>query len=142
MAKKLGSNYRLFVQSVTPGTFNQPLGQGNLTRSDSPTFFPTSTKETGVYGTQAPGKRATTLSQQLIPDLPDANGYTRMETLGKTQATEVYQIRKAPFDDEDDVVFEALCYTTIDTTAYDMDAAVGVSVTLTLAEAPTIDTLA
>ena len=141
MAKKLGNDYRLFVQSATAGTFNQPAGQGNLTRNGGKNFSSNATKDTQGYDTQQPGLRTLTLKQEMIPDLPDPTGYTRMETLDKTDATEVYQIRKKPFA-EDDVVFEALMYTGLDNTDFNQGESVKVGVTLTLAEPPTVDALA
>lgn len=141
MAKKLGNDYRLFVQSATAGTFNQPAGQGNLTKTGGKNFSSNATKDTEGYDTQQPGLKSLTLKLEMIPNLPDANGYTRMETLDKTDAPEVYQIRKKPFS-EDDAVFEALMYTGLDDTGFNQGESVKVGVTLTLAEAPTIDALA
>lgn len=141
MAKMFGSNYRLFVQSSTAGTFNQPAGQGNLTRRGGKAFTSNATKDTEGYDTQTPGLRTLTLSQELTPSLPDPSGYTRMETLDKSNAAEIYQIRKKPFA-VGDVVFEASMYTGLDDTGYNQGASVTVGVTLTLAEAPTVDALA
>lgn len=129
------------MQSATAGTFNQPAGQGNLTRNGGKNFSSNATKDTEGYDTQQPGLRTLTLKQEMIPDLPDPTGYTRMETLDKTDATEVYQIRKKPFA-EDDVVFEALMYTGLDNTDFNQGESVKVGVTLTLAEPPTVDALA
>lgn len=143
MAKKLGNNYRLFVDSSTPGTFSEPKGQGNLTIQRGQNFFSTGTKDTTPYDTQAPGLKSLSLSLALIPDLPDANGYTRMETLDKTTATTTYQIRKGPgFAAPADVVFECSMYTSLGNTDLPQNGAVGVATTLTAAAAPTIDTLA
>ncbi|WP_147453206.1 hypothetical protein [Sphingomonas sp. PP-CE-3A-406] len=77
----------------------------------------------------------------MIPSLPDPTGYTRMETLDKSNATEVYQIRKKPFATAD-IVFEAVMYTGLDDTSFNQGESVKVGVTLTLAEVPTIDALA
>lgn len=140
MAKKLGSNYRLFVRSTDGLTFAQPAGQGNLTKNGGKNFTSNATKDTEGYDTQQPGLKTLTLTQELIPSLPDPTGYTRMETLDKSDATEIYQIRMKPFA-EDDVVFEASMYTGLNDTAFNQGASVTVGVTLTLAEAPTIDEL-
>jgi hypothetical protein len=140
MAKKLGNNYRLFVQSATPDTFSQPAGQGNLTKTGGKNFTSNATKDTEGYDTQQPGLKTLTLKQDIIPSLPDASGYTRMETLDKSDATEIYQIRKKPFTDTD-IVFEALMYTGLDDTSFNQGDSVKVGVTLTLAEAPTVDAL-
>lgn len=140
MAKKLGSDYRLFIRAAD-ATFSQPAGQGNLTRNGGKNFTSNATKDTEGYDTQQPGLKTLTLKQDLIPSLPDPTGYTRMETLDKSNATEMYQIRKKPFA-IGDVVFEALMYTGLDDTSFNQGESVKVGVTLTLAEAPTVDALA
>ena len=140
MAKKLGNDYRLFVRAADGSTFSQPAGQGNLTRNGGKNFSSNATKDTEGYDTQQPGLRTLTLKQDMIPSLPDPTGYTRMETLDKSNATEMYQIRKKPFA-TGDVVFEAIMYTGLDDTSYNQGESVKVGVTLTLAEAPTVDAL-
>lgn len=141
MAKKLGNDYRLFLRGSDGTTFSQPAGQGNLTKNGGKNFSSNATKDTEGYDTQQPGLKTLTLKQDLIPSLPDPTGYTRMETLDKSNATEVYQIRKKPFA-ATDVVFEAAMYTGLDDTGFNQGASVTVGVTLTLAEAPTVDALA
>ncbi|WP_010218935.1 hypothetical protein [Sphingomonas sp. PAMC 26621] len=140
MAKKLGSDYRLFVQSTTAGTFNQPAGQGNLSIDRGKAFSSNATKDQEGVDTQAPGLRTLTIKQDLTPDLPDANGYTRIETLDKSNAAEVYQIRKKPFA-TGDIVFECSMYTSIDSSGFDQGASVKSPLTLQPAAQPTIDTL-
>ncbi|MDN4633846.1 hypothetical protein QCD71_20195 [Sphingomonas sp. PsM26] len=140
MAKKLGSDYRLFVQSSTAGTFNQPAGQGNLSIDRGKAFSSNATKDQEGVDTQSPGLRTITIKQDLTPDLPDANGYTRIETLDKSNATEVYQIRKKPFA-TGDIVFECLMYTSIDSTGLDQGASVKSPLTLQPAAQPTVDAL-
>jgi hypothetical protein len=140
MAKKLGSDYRLFIRGAD-ATFSQPAGQGNLTRNGGKNFSSNATKDTEGYDTQQPGLKTLTMKQDMIPSLPDPTGYTRMETLDKSNATEMYQIRKKPFATAD-VVFEALMYTGLDDTSFNQGESVKVGVTLTLAEAPTVDALA
>lgn len=138
MAKKLGQDFRLFVQDVGGATFSQPRGQGDLTINRSSSPIDTSTKDSGRYGTSAPGAKTLTISQELIPDLPDATGYTRMKTLDSSGDPEVYQIREKPFG-EDDVQFECLMYTVFGNTGLGRAAAAGTSVELSAAEAPTVD---
>ena len=141
MAKKLGNDYRLFLRQTDGTAFSQPAGQGNLTKTGGKNFSSNATKDTEGYDTQQPGLKTLTLKQDLIPSLPDPTGYTRMETLDKSNAVEVYQIRKKPFG-ATDVVFEAAMYTGLDDTGFNQGASVTVGVTLTLAEAPTVDALA
>lgn len=141
MAKKLGSDYRLFIQSTTAGTFNQPAGQGNLSVDRGKGFSSNATKDQEGVDTQIPGLRTITVKQDITPDLPDANGYTRMETLDKSNAAEVYQIRKKPFAPTD-VVFECSMYTSLDSSGFDQGASVKTPVTLQPAAQPTVDSLA
>jgi hypothetical protein len=140
MAKKLGNDYRLFVRGAD-ATFSQPAGQGNLTKNGGKNFSSNATKDTEGYDTQQPGLKTLTLKQDMIPSLPDPTGYTRLETLDKSNATEMFQIRKKPFATAD-VVFEAIMYVGLDDTSYTQGESVKVGVTLTLAEAPTVDALA
>lgn len=141
MAKKLGSDYRLFIQSTVAGTYNQPGGQGNLTRNGGKGFSSSATKDTEGVDTQIPGLRTLSLKQDLVPDLPDPNGYTRLETLDKSNATEMFQIRKKPFA-VGDVVFECLMYVSLDDSAFNQGESVKVGLTLQPASQPTIDALA
>ncbi len=140
MGKKLGSNYRLFVQSSTAATFNMPAGQGNLEINRGKAFSSAATKDTEGVDTQTPGLRTLSMKQEIIPDLPDANGYTRMETLDKSNDEEIYQIRKKPFATAD-VVFEGKFYTALDNTSFGLGESVKVGVTLQPAAQPTVDLL-
>jgi len=141
MGKKLGSDYRLFLQSAVAGTFNMPAGQGNLNIQRGKGFSSSATKDTEGVDTQTPGLRTLSIKQELIPDLPDANGYTRMETLDKSNDTEIYQIRKKPFA-VGDVVFEGSFYTALDNTDFEQGGSVKAGVTLQPAAQPTVDLLA
>lgn len=138
--KKLGSDYRLFVQSTTAGTFNQPAGQGNLGIQRGKGFSSSATKDQDGVDTQTPGLRTLSIKQDIVPDLPDANGYTRMETLDKSNAAETYQIRKKPFA-VGDVVFECSMYTALDNTDFNQGETVKAGVTLQPAAQPTVDLL-
>ncbi|WP_267348672.1 phage tail tube protein [Sphingomonas sp. GM_Shp_2] len=140
MGKKLGSDYRLFVQSAVAGTFVQPAGQGNLTINRSKNFSTSATKDTEGVDTQTPGLRTLSINQAIVPSLPDPDGYTRMETLDKSNAAEVYQIRKKPFANGD-VVFACLMYTALDNTGFEQGSTVTAGVQLQPAENPTVDTL-
>ncbi len=138
--KKLGSDYRLFVQSTTAGTFNQPAGQGNLGIQRGKGFNSSATKDQEGVDTQTPGLRTLSIKQDIVPDLPDAQGYTRMETLDKSNAAETYQIRKKPFA-AGDVVFECSMYTALDNTDFNQGETVKAGVTLQPAAQPTVDLL-
>lgn len=141
MGKKLGSDYRLFVQTAVAGTFMQPAGQGNLTINRSKNFSSSATKDTEGVDTQTPGLRTLSINQAIVPNLPDPDGYTRMETLDKSNAVETYQVRKKPFASPGDIVFECKMYTALDNTGFEQGTSVSAGVQLQPAENPTVDTL-
>jgi len=146
MAKKLGNDYRLWVESATAGVYNEVKGGQNLSVSQSGGTIDTSTKDNFPFGTQAPGLRSVSIQAEMIPDLPDANGFTRLETLANAAtATPInIQIRKggsagvAPGD----VVYAGACYVTEWNQSYGMNDAVKANATLVAASAPTTNTLA
>jgi hypothetical protein len=137
MAKKLGKNYRLFVSAAGGTTFAAPNGQGDLTINRGGDDIDTTTKESGSYGTSAPGQKSLSLTQAIIPDLPDVQ-YTRLKELDGAGESAVYQVREAPFA-EDDVVFECEMFTRQTNTDLNRTSAAGTSFTLTAATAPTVD---
>ena len=137
MAKKLGKNYRLFVSATGGTTFAAPNGQGDLTINRSGDDIDTSTKDSGSYGTSAPGQKSLSLTQAFIPDLPDVQ-YTRMKQLDADGESAIYQVRHSPFG-EDDVVFECDMFTRQANTDLNRTSAAGTSFTLTAATAPTVD---
>lgn len=144
-AKLLGQNYFLWIESSTPGTYNFPLGQDDLTVNRSLDPIDTSTKDDGGYATSAPGLRKLTLDFNIVPKLPDANGYTRLETLcfANPSAPFNVQIRKGGAAGANgDVVFQCLMYGSLDSTGMGKGDAVKVKCTLTAAGAPTTDALA
>lgn len=146
MAKLLGNDYRLWVESTTPGTFNTIAGQQDLAQNSQAQTIDTSSKDDFPYATQAPGMRTCSITCGLIPDLPDATGYSRLETLANAAAATPFnvQIRKGGSSgaDPDDVVFEGSVYCTDFPKNYAQNDAVKVNFTLVIAAAPTADTLA
>lgn len=137
MAKKLGKNLRLYVETAVADTFAEPLGQRDLTINRSTSPIDTSTKDTGNYGTSAPGQKSLTLSQQFVPDLPDT-AYARMKELDGSGETATYQVREAPYADTD-VVFECVMYTSFGNTDAGTASPVGSTAELSAAAAPTVD---
>jgi len=137
MAKTLGEDYRLFVQTAVADTFVEPKGQGNLVVNRSSSPVDTTTKDTGRFGTSKPGQKSVSLQQEFIPDLPDT-GYARIKTLEAGDTVEVYQIRQKPFAD-DDVVFECRMNAVFGNSTLNRGAAAATSLTLTADEAPTVD---
>ena len=146
MAKLLGNNYRLWLESATPGTYNEIKGQSNLVVNRSSSLIDTSSKDDGAYGTQAPGLKSLTIDVTLVPNLPDANGYTRLQTaaLASPTTASLFQIRKngSTGADPADVVFQASMYIANLNNTLNKNAAVDASFQLSLAAPPTIDALA
>jgi predicted secreted protein len=109
MAKKLGHEYKLFVgDGSTAENFSQIAGETGLT-FDAPTnFIDTSSKTSGRYGEQTPGRSSLTITASGKLELPDADGLERVNELDATdpKTSGTFQIRVAPFADED-VVFQA-----------------------------------
>jgi hypothetical protein len=145
MSKKLGNDYRIWVESAVAGTYNEIKGNQDLSISRDGGTIDTSTKSDFPYGTQAPGLRQTSITASFIPDLPDANGYTRFETLASAAvATPIgIQVRKggASGATPGDVVFECDMYATQVNHGMGQNAPVTLSTTLVAAAAPSIDAL-
>ena len=144
MAKKLGNDYRLWIESATAGTYNEIKGQQELKINRSSTPVDTTTKDDFPYGTQAAGLKQLSLDFKCLPNLPDANGYTRFETLASGSNPVNFQIRKggASGASPADVVFAASMYIGSCNTDFAMNSPVGYDGQLTLAAAPTTDQLA
>lgn len=146
MSKKLGNDYRLWIESITPGTYNMIKGQqdGAINRSGS--TVDQTTKDDFPYGSAAPGTRSLSIPFSLIPDLPDATGYTRFEGLANaTVATAInIQVRKggSAGNSTTDVVFQCSMYCTDFNTTFGQNDSVKATGTLVNAAPPTIDTWA
>lgn len=146
MAKKLGNDYRLWIESATPGTFNQVSGQKGLTVDRQAQTIDLSSKNDFPYAAQAAGARSVSIQLEMIPDLPDANGFTRMETLANATTSTPFNIQVRGNGDSGadpaDVVFECSVYATNFPTNFAQNDGVSCSVTLVAAEAPSVDALA
>jgi len=145
MAKKLGNDYTVWVESATAGTYNQIKGQQGATVNRNAASIDLTTKDDAGYGVSAPGLRDLSIDLDIIPNLPDANGYTRLETLcnAATIAPFNIQIRKggAAGNGTTDVVFAGSVYGNLDSTGFAQNAGVTVKVKFTAAAAPTTDQL-
>ena len=144
MAKKLGNDYRLWIESATPGTYNEIKGQTALKINRQAGTIDTSTKDDFPYGTSAPGMRSLTIDFEIYPNLPDASGYTRLETQSQAspQAAINFQIRKGGSTGvTGDAVFQALMNIGNIDTDFGKNDVVKASGQLTLAAAPTVDAL-
>lgn len=144
MAKLLGNDYRLWIESSTAGTFYEIKGNTALKINRTAELIDTSAKSDFPYGTQAPGLRNCTIDFTIIPDLPDTNGFGRLEARAAQSASTNFQIRKdgSSGTDPDDVVFEAAFYIGNFSTDMPKNAPVTVEGQLALAAAPTTDELA
>lgn len=144
MAKKLGNDYLVWVESATAGTFNVVKGQQSVSISREAGSIDTTTKDDQGYGTSAPGLKSLSISLDTIPNLPDATGYTRLETLCNASPSAPFniQIRKGgPAGGPGDVVFAGLVYGNISSTEFGQNDAVKAKVAFTAAAAPTTDVL-
>lgn len=146
MAKKLGNDYRLWIESATPGTYNEIKGQTTLKISRQTGSIDTSTKDDYPYGTQAPGLKTLTVDVECFPNLPDANGFTLLESAANAGTTTAvkFQIRKGGSTGATpgDVVFAASMYIGNFDTDFSKNDVVKCTCQLTLASAPTTDALA
>lgn len=145
MAKKLGNDYRLWVESAVAGTFNEVKGNQSLAINRSGGTIDTSSKENFPYATQAAGMRTVSIPATFRPDLPDATGFDRLMTLAKATAPTPFnvQIRKGgSAGAAGDVVFACSVYTTDINDGMAQNEVVQTSMTFVAAAAPTIDTLA
>lgn len=96
MAKLSANDYRVFIESATPGTFNQVLGQTSVSVDRGEVSFSTIDKASAVE-TSGRAMRNYSVTLEYRPDLPDATGHTRLETFFASGAALNIQIRKAPF---------------------------------------------
>ncbi|MDZ7895317.1 MAG: phage tail tube protein [Sphingobium sp.] len=143
MGKKLGNDYRLWIESAVAGTYNEIKGQTSLKINRQAGSIDTSTKDDYPYGTQAPGLKTLTIDAEVYPNLPDANGYTRLETLSKGSAPVKFQIRKGgSAGAAGDVVYEASQWIGNFDTDFGKNDVVKSTFQLTLDGAPTTDALA
>ncbi|QBE91906.1 hypothetical protein DRN02_007675 [Sphingomonas paucimobilis] len=144
MAKKLGNDYLLWVESSTAGSYNLVKGQQTLSISRDAGSIDTSTKDDAGYGTSAPGLKSLKISLDTIPNLPDANGYTRLESLCNVAPAVPFniQIRKGgAAGGTSDVVFAGLVYGNLSSTEFGQNDAVKAKAEFSAAAAPTTDVL-
>lgn len=145
MTKKLSNDYRLWIESSTPGTYNEIKGQQTLSINRASGTVDTTTKDDFPWGSQAPGSRSVSIPFGLIPNLPDPDGYTRLETLAASDVSTPIgiQIRKGGSSGADpgDVVWECSMYVTDFNTGLDQNTPVTATGTLVNAAPPTLDVL-
>ena len=145
MATLLGNNYMLWVETATAGTYALVKGQGTLSETRSQQKIDTSSKDTTGYGTGAYGNVDLSQSLDIRVTLPDASGYTRLETLANAQPPAPFniQVRKnGAAAVLSDAIFAASVFASITSRAFNKDGTVDVKADFMLAAAPTVDVLA
>lgn len=142
MAKKLGNDYLLWIKGDTD--FALVKGQQTISISRDAASVDTSTKDDAGYGTSAPGLKTLKISLDIIPNLPDATGYSALETNCNTVPAAPFeiQIRKGGAAGvASDAVFDGLVYGNISSTEFGQNDAVKAKAEFTAAAAPTKDIL-
>lgn len=145
MSVKLGNDYRVWIESATPGTYNQIAGQQDLSVNRNGQTIDISSKNDFPYAAQAAGARTLNIALSGVADLPDANGYTRLETQANLTIATPFniQVRKGGSTGSgSDVVFQGSMYATDFNQSMSRNDAVKYSVTLVASAAPTTDVLA
>ncbi len=145
MAKRLGNDYRVWIESSTPGTYAIIKGNQDLSINREGATIDISTKDDFPYAAQAAGSRSVTITASFLPDLPDATGYTRLMTLANALVATPFniQVRKGGTSGVDaDTVFQSSVYCTTNNQGMGQNAPIGASVTFVAAAAPTTDLLA
>jgi predicted secreted protein len=145
MAVILANDYRLWIESSTPGTYTMIAGQQDLAINRNGQTIDISSKDDFPYAAQAAGARTLNLALSGVADLPDANGYTRLETQANLTVATPFnvQVRKGGSSGTGaDVVFEGAMYATDFNHSMSRNDAVKYSVTLVASAAPTTDVLA
>jgi predicted secreted protein len=143
MGKKLGNDYLPWVPNIAGDTFNIVKGNTTLSRTRSASTIDTSSKEDFPYSTQGSGSRTVSISAAFRPNLPDADGFARLETLANGDEPFMLQIRKGGVAGADpaDVVFEGLVNVTDFSDSFGQNAVVEATCTFVIAEKPLIDKL-
>jgi predicted secreted protein len=139
MAQLDGNTYRFQVESTTPGTYNEVAGQQGMDLNGSAGTTDVSTKSSGAYALKRSNKRDVVVSLEGLADLPDANGFTRLETLMNANPQVPFNVRIVKLPST--VVFAASVYGGSFSKGFPQDGNVSYSATFTLAAAPTTDAL-
>lgn len=94
MAEELGQNFKLYVGLGTgsPETFTVVAGQKGLTREVATALIDVSSKTSGTYGQQVPGRGTLTINVTGQRVLPDANGLERVYALAQSRTAANFRI--------------------------------------------------
>lgn len=142
MTTLLGNDYLGWIEGAVADQYAVINGQGTLSETRSQTAIDTSDKTSDGYDTEAFGNIKVSYSLDVKVKLPDANGYTRLETQCNAKQPFNFQVRKnGKAGVAADAIFSALMNGTIASRTFNKDGTVDAKITLSLAAAPTIDTL-
>lgn len=142
MAKLLGNNYRLWIESATTGTYNMITGQQSLSYTRKANTIDTAAKDDFPYATVSAGLFDISVSLDGIATLPDANGFTLAETNFKSQTAKNFQIRKGGSSGTSgDAVWTASCNILDMSIDYGQNEGAKYKLELGIASAPSTDAL-
>lgn len=143
MGTKLGAEYMLWIEGATAGTYNLLGGQKPLSFDRTAASLTTGTKATYPYITSRAGAISISIGCDGQVELPDANGFTRVETKFLAREPIKVQIRKdGTAGVSEDAVFECEMAIISFPVEYPEDGLVSYKLSLEPFAAPTIDTLA
>lgn len=137
MPKLSANDYRVRVDSATPGTFTEVAGQISVTVDRGETSFSNIDKASTVETTLR-ALRTYGLSLEYRPDLPDANGHARLETIFASGAATNIQVVKVGTPT---VVFQCQMRVSAMNTGSPLNDVNTINVTFVPTAAPTTDTL-
>lgn len=144
MAFLNSDNYRLWIgDGAGTEAFAELAGQKGMDISFGSSKVDQTVKSDS-YETARPGLLSVTLSVDLTPSLPDANGYTRLESQWKAKGATTLQIRKdgSAGDGSTDVVFAASMYVEGISDGFQPRTNATTKISFFLAAAPVTNTLA
>jgi hypothetical protein len=137
MAKLSANDYRVRVDSATPGTFAEVAGQISVTVDRGEVSFSTIDKASAVE-TTGRALRTYGLSLEYRPDLPDASGHARLEAIFLSGASTIIQVVKIGTPT---VVFACAMRVSAMNTGKPINDVNSINVTFVPTAAPTTDTL-
>lgn len=138
MPKLSANDYRLRVDSASPGTFSEVLGQTSVSIDRGEVSFSTIDKASTVE-TSGRAMRNYSVTLEYRPDLPDANGHARLQAIYDSGAATQIQVVKtgAPT-----VVFQCAMRCTGLSLGSPINDVNTITATFTPTAAPSVDTLA
>lgn len=138
MPKLSANDYRIRVDSATPGTFAEVAGQISASIDRGEVNFSNIDKASTVETTLR-AMRNFAVSMEYRPDLPDVNGHDRLQTIYASGASTVIQLVKVGTPT---VVFSCPMRVSAMNFGGPLNDVATINVTFTPTGAPTVDTLA